>query len=144
MEWTRVAGPDEAARLFPAWLSGRMVGARGAFGLLLATGDVMRITSVMALHHAPDGTVLVDVLLDHAALPEGVDLAWRAKHFLEAPVPGATMAAVNFAQVVAAVEFVAAEFAEPALGSAGALGDELPEDVVGLEVAEPQPTLAAG
>ena len=143
MEWTRVTGPDEVARLFPAWFSGRMVGARGAFGLLLATGDVMRITSVMALHHAPDGTVLVDVLLDHAGPPEGVDLAWRAKHFLGAPVPGATMATVNLAQVVAAVEFVAPELAEPALGSAGALGDELPEDVVGLELAEPQPTLAA-
>lgn len=144
MEWTRVIDPDEATRLFPPWFSGRMVGTRGAFGLLLAKSDVMRITSVMALHHAPDGTVLVDVLLDHAGPPEDVDLAWRTKHFLEALVPGATMATVNLAHVVTAVEFVAAEIVEPVLGSAGALGDELPENVGGLELTDPQAILAAG
>jgi hypothetical protein len=102
MEWTRVTDPDEATRLFPAWFSGRIIGARRAFGLFLATDDVMRITSVMALY-ASDGTVLADVLLDHAGPPESVDLAWRTKHFLGAPVPGATMATVNLAHVVTAV-----------------------------------------
>lgn len=65
MEWTRVIDPDEATRLFPPWFSGRTVSPRGAFGLLLATGDVMRITSVMALHHALDGRVLVDTGQEH-------------------------------------------------------------------------------
>jgi hypothetical protein len=41
IEWTRVADPDELVEQFPAWLSGRMPGARGSFGLLFATGDVM-------------------------------------------------------------------------------------------------------
>ena len=141
MEWTRITDPDEATRVFPAWFSGRMIGVRGVFGLLLATGDVMRITSVMALHHASDGTVLVDVLLDHAGPPEDVDLAWRAKHFLGAPVPGATMATVNLAHIVTAVEFVAAAIVEPALSLADALGDQLPENVVGLGLTTP-PDLA--
>ena len=146
MEWTRVTDPGEATRLFPAWFSGRMVGARGAFGLLLGTGDVMRITCVMALHHVPDGTALADVMLDHAGPPVGVDLAWRTKHLLGAPVPGApvpgaTLATVNLAHIAAAVEFVAAEIVEPALSPMGALGDELPQDVAGLGLTPP-PDLA--
>src|SRR3954451_5761317 len=112
MDWTRIKDPDEAARLLPAWFSGRMIGARGTFGLLLATGDVMRITSITAVHHGADGTVLVDVILDHAGAPEGVDLAWQAKHYLGVPVPAAVLATVNLAHVVAAVEFVAAQMVE--------------------------------
>jgi hypothetical protein len=38
--------------------------------------------------------------------PDGVDHAWQTKHYLGAPVPGATMATVNLAHVVTAVEFV--------------------------------------
>ena len=109
-----------------------------------SSGDVMRITSVMALHHASDGTVLVDVLLDPARPPKGVDLAWRTKHFLGAPGPRATMATVNLAHVLTAVEFAAAKIVEPALGSAGALGNELPENVGGLELTNPQAIWAAG
>lgn len=139
MEWTRITDPDEAPRLFPAWFSGRMLRGRGAFGLLLTTGDVMRITSVLAMHHASDGTVLIDVLLDHAGPPEGVDQAWRTKHFLGAPVPGASMATVNLAHIVTAVEFVVAELVEAANDEAGQVGEEvaglgrLPETAV-LEV----------
>ncbi len=86
----------------------------------------------MAVHHGSDGTALVDALLDNAGLPEGIDLAWRTKHFLGAPVPGATMAAVNLAHIVTAVEFVAAELAEPFREAAGGLGEELPSKVTGL------------
>jgi hypothetical protein len=75
---------------------------------------------------------MVDVLLDHAGPPEGVDFAWRTKHFLGAPVPGATMATVNLAHIVAAVEFVVAEIVEPANDEAGSLGEELPTQVTGL------------
>jgi hypothetical protein len=39
-------------------------------------------------------------------VPDGVDQAWQTKHYLGAPVPGATMATVNLAHVVTAVEFV--------------------------------------
>jgi hypothetical protein len=111
MAWTRITDPDHAAELLPTWFSGRMIGERGAFGLLLTTGDVMRITSIMAVA-ASDGLTFVDVLLDHAGVPEGVDLAWSQKHFLGAPVPGATLATVNVAHVIALVEFVAAELVE--------------------------------
>jgi hypothetical protein len=52
------------------------------------------------------------VLLDHAGVPDGVDQAWQMKHYLGTPVPGATMATVNVAHVVTAVEFVVAEMAE--------------------------------
>jgi hypothetical protein len=111
MPWTRITDPDHAAELLPTWFSGRMIGERGAFGLLLTTGDVMRITSIMALATS-DGLTFVDVLLDNAGVPEGVDLAWSQKHFLGAPVPGATLATVNVAHVIALVEFVAAELVE--------------------------------
>ena len=113
MPWTRITDPDNAAALLPTWFSGRMIGERGAFGLLLTTGDVMRITSIMAIATS-DGLTFVDVLLDSAGVPEGVDLAWSQKHFLGAPVPGATLATVNVAHVIAMVEFVAAELVEPA------------------------------
>jgi hypothetical protein len=39
--------------------------------------------------------ILLDVSLDNAGVPEGADLAWRSKHFLGMPVPGATMAFWN-------------------------------------------------
>jgi len=89
-----------------------MIGLRGSFGLLITTGDVLRVSSIIALNQSSDGTVLLDVLLDHAGVPDGVDAAWRPKHYLGAPVPGATMATVNLAHVIAAVEFVAAAMAE--------------------------------
>jgi hypothetical protein len=111
MPWTRITDPDHAAELLPTWFSGRMIGERGAFGLLLTTGDVMRITSILAIATS-DGLTFVDVLLDSAGVPEGVDLAWSQKHFLGAPVPGATFATVNVAHVIALVEFVAAELVD--------------------------------
>jgi len=59
-----------------------------------------------------NGIALLDVMLDGAGVPDGVDLAWRAKHYLGLPVPAATLATVNLAHVIAVVEFIAAEFAE--------------------------------
>jgi hypothetical protein len=109
--WTRITDPETVVGLLPAWLGRRMVGLRGSFGLLLTTGDVMRLTSIAAAHQSSEGVILLDVLLDHAGLPDGLDLAWRAKHYLGAPVPGASVATVNLAHVVAGVEFTVAEMA---------------------------------
>ena len=95
MTWTQITDPDEATTLFPPWLARRLVGLRGSFGLLLTTGDVLRITTIVAVHLSSEGTILLDVLLDHAGVPDGVDLAWRSKHYLGAPVVGATLATVN-------------------------------------------------
>jgi hypothetical protein len=106
LTWTRITDQDEAADLLPAWLGRRLIGLHGRFGLLLTTGDVMRITSIGAVHLSSDGLILLDVSLDHAGVPDGLDLAWRPKQFLGAPVPGATAATVNLAHVVAAVEFI--------------------------------------
>jgi hypothetical protein len=72
----------------------------------------MRCTSITAANLSSTGIVLLDVLLDGAGVPDGVDLAWRSKHFLGVPAPAATLARINLAHVVAAVEFVAAEFVE--------------------------------
>jgi hypothetical protein len=105
LPWTPITDPEEAETLLPAWLGRRMTGRHGRFGLLLTTGDVLRITTISAAHLSSEGTVLLDVSLDSAGVPDGVDLAWQAKHFLGAPVPGATAATVNLAQVVAAIEF---------------------------------------
>lgn len=111
MTWTRITDTETVSGLLPAWLGRRMVGLRGAFGLLLTTGDVLRLTSIAAAHQSSEGVILLDVLLDLAGVPEGADLAWRSKHFLGAPVPGASVATVNLAHVVAAVEFTVAEMA---------------------------------
>lgn len=112
MTWTRITDPDEAASLLPAWFGSRMIGLRGRFGLVLTTGDILRITSIGALHQSPNGIVLLDVLFDLGGIPDGIDLAWQQKRYLGAPVPGATLATVNLAHVVAAIEFLAEETVE--------------------------------
>ena len=80
MDWTRITDPYEAINFFPAWIGTRMIGLRGTFGLLLASGDVIRVTSIIAMHQSSSGIVLLDVLLDQSGLPEGVDTAWAALH----------------------------------------------------------------
>ena len=109
--WTRVADPLADLSLLPAWFAHRMLGVAGAgesFGLLLTTGDVLRVASLAAAHLSSEGTVLLDVVLDHAGVPPGIDLAWQSKHYLGTPLPGrAAEATVNLAQVVAMVAFTA-------------------------------------
>ncbi len=129
MEWTRITDQDEATKLLPAWLGRRLVGLRGRFGLLLTTGDVLRITCIGAVHLSSDGLVLLDVSLDHAGVPDGVDLAWRAKHFLGAPYPGGDEATVNLEHVVAAVEFTNVAMAEASRDDAVPAADEVVADL---------------
>jgi hypothetical protein len=131
LTWTRITDPDEAANLLPAWFGSRMIGLRGRFGLVLTTGDTLRITSIGALHQSSSGIILLDVLLDHGGIPDGIDLAWQSKHFLGTPVPGATVATVNLAHVVAAVEFLAEETVEQRSDSAVLTGDEVAPTQVG-------------
>ena len=112
MTWTKMTYADEAAASLPAWLASRMVGLRGSFGLLLSTGDVMRVSSIAAVHQSKSGVILLDVTLDRPGVPDGIDFAWQPKQFLGAPVVGATLATVNLAHVVAAVEFTEPATAE--------------------------------
>ena len=121
--WTRVTDPDTAVATLPAWFAPRMLGPRGSFGFLLATGDVVRVSRVTAVHVSSSGSILIDVLLDHAGVPGGVDTAWQFKQFLGAPVPGANLATLNLAQVVMAIEFTAAEIAET-MNNAEAMASE--------------------
>jgi hypothetical protein len=123
--WIRITDPELVAARLPAWFAGRMVGLRGSFGLLLTTGDVLRVTSIAAAHVSSEGTILLDVLLDLAGVPDGVDQAWRSKHFLGSPVPGATVATVNLAHIVAAVEFTVAEMAAQSGDPSVGYGDEI-------------------
>ena len=149
MAWTRITNSEQALGALPIWFVTRMIGLRGRFGLVLTSGDILRITSITALHEASHGVILLDVLLDHAGVPDGVDEAWRTKHYLGAPVPGATMATVNLAHVVTAVEFVVAEIVEQPdekallrrdeLEPATALPDSLPEH----NLERPTPEIAA-
>jgi len=113
--WIRVNDPDNATALLPAWFAARMMAARGAYGFLLTTGDVVRASRITAVHVSSGGTILIDVLLDRAGVPEGVDPAWRSKHFIGAPAVGAPLATLNLNQITMAVEFVAAEMAEQPL-----------------------------
>ncbi len=110
--WSRVSDLENDGGQLPAWFVSRMTAVRGAFGLLLAPGDVLRVISLVAAHISSDGIVLLDILLDHAGVPDGVDTAWRSKHYLGAPLPAATRATVNMAHVVAAIEFSAEQNAE--------------------------------
>lgn len=112
--WTRITDPDDAITRMPAWFATKMLGVRGAYGFLLTTGDVVRVSRVVAIHASSDGGILLDLLLDHAGVPDGVDLAWRTKHYLGAPVPGAHLATLNLSQVVIAIELTAIELAETA------------------------------
>ena len=119
-----------------------MLASRGSYGFLLAAGDVVRASPVAAVHVSSEGLVLVDVLLDHAGVPDGVDTAWRTKHFLGTPVPGANLATLNLAQVVMAVEFTVAEIAET-VNNAEIVGGQLAPTglpaagTVAAEVSEP-------
>lgn len=126
--WTRITDPEAVDGLLPAWFGRRMVGLRGSFGLLLTTGDVLRLTSIAAAYQSSAGIVLLDVLLDDAGVPGGIDLAWRTKHFLGAPVPGASVATVNLAHIVAAVEFTLAEMAINPGDQSVEFGDEIEVD----------------
>ena len=127
MTWTRITEPETVTGLLPAWLGRRMIGLRGTFGLLLTTGDVLRLTSIAAAHQSSDGIVLLDVLLDDAGVPQGVDLAWQSKHYLGSPVQGASLATVNLAHIVAAVEFAVAEMAGNPDDKAIPFGGEISE-----------------
>jgi hypothetical protein len=95
-------------------------GGAGAFGLLLSTGDMLRVTTLSAAHLSSGGAVLLDVVLDHAGVPDGVDTAWRSKHYLGLPVDGAGRATVNLAHVVAVVGFTATREVEPPVLEASA------------------------
>jgi hypothetical protein len=77
MTWTRITDPETVSGLLPAWIGRRMVGLRGAFGLLMSTGDVVKLTSIAAAYQSSEGVILLDVLLDHGGVPEGVDLGRR-------------------------------------------------------------------
>jgi hypothetical protein len=127
LTWTRITEPETVTGLLPAWLGRRMIGLRGSFGLLLTTGDVLRLTSIAAAHQSSEGLVLLDVLLDDAGVPDCIDVAWQSKHFLGSPVQGASVATVNLAHIVAAVEFAVAEMAENPGDKAVLFGDEISE-----------------
>ena len=81
LTWTRITDPDEAANLLPAWFGSRMSRLRGRFGLVLTTGDTLRITSIGALHQSSSGIILLDVLLDHGGIPDGIDLSLAIEAF---------------------------------------------------------------
>jgi hypothetical protein len=95
---------------------------------------VIRLTSIAAAHQSSGGAILLDVLLDSAGVPDGLDLAWRAKHFLGTPVPGASVATVNLAHVVAAVEFTVAEMAVSPGDDAVSFSDAVKDDPEPLPV----------
>ena len=101
----------------------RMIGLRGRFGLMLAAGGIMRITSVIALHQSSSGAILLDVLLDHGGTPRwhrsGLAteaLYWRAGSWCDSS---------DLAHVVAAVEFLAEETVEQPSDAAVLTGDDV-------------------
>lgn len=142
MTWTKITYADEAAAMLPAWLIGRMVGLRGSFGLLLSTGDVLRLSSIVAVHQSSAGTILLDVMLDRPGMPDGIDTAWQPKQYLGAPVMGATLATLNLSHVVAAIEFTEPVLAEQVGDETIPANDEAPIDLADLGL-EPEAVGAA-
>jgi hypothetical protein len=122
----------------------RFVGLHGRFGLLLTTGEVLRITSIAAVHQSSDGLTLLDVSLDSAGVPEGVDLAWRPKQFLGSPVPGATSATVNLAHVVMAMEFLGAMAVDQPRDQTRPTADEVVVELARVAEAAADEVAAAG
>ena len=57
MTWTRITDPGQADAPLSVWFSTRMLGLRGKFGLMLTTGEVLRITCINALHKSPHGVI---------------------------------------------------------------------------------------
>ena len=57
MTWTRITDPEQREGPLPVWFSTRMLGLRGKFGLVLTTGDVLRITCINALYELPHGVI---------------------------------------------------------------------------------------
>jgi hypothetical protein len=55
LTWTRITDPDEAADFLRAWFGSRMIEVRGKFDLVLPTGDILKITSIGALHQPSGG-----------------------------------------------------------------------------------------
>jgi hypothetical protein len=68
MAWTRITDPEQAVAALPIWFGIRMIDLRGRFGPLLTSGDILRTTSITALHDSPHGDILFDVLFDHAGV----------------------------------------------------------------------------
>ena len=130
--WIRITDPESAVALLPAWFAPRMMIKRGSYGFLIATGDIVRASRITSVHlSSVGGTVLIDVLLDRAGIPPGVDAAWQSTHYLGAPVPGAALATLNLQQIAMAVEFEATEIAETENGLASifaAVPLELPHE----------------
>jgi hypothetical protein len=73
------------------------------------------------------------VLLDHAGVPDAVDLAWQPKHYLGAPVPGAAMATINLAHVIGAIEFVTEATAEQPANDISLARDEVEPEIGRLD-----------
>jgi len=73
-------------------------------------------------------------------VPDGIDVAWQPKHFLGAPMPGATAATVNLAHVTAAVEFIDTVLVEPLRESDAITAAEVVAELgrVTAEVIEPE------
>ena len=73
-----ISDPNEAAGFLPAWFGSHMIGLRSKFGLVLTTGDVLMISSICPLHQSSGGTILLDVLLDRAGVPDSTRRGWRS------------------------------------------------------------------
>jgi hypothetical protein len=91
---------NRAARLLPAWFVPRMMNDVWAFGLLLTTGQILRITEILDVIQAADSSLWIDVTMDDT--PAGTDF-WGKQNHLYAPT-SRVKASVNVAQIVAAFE----------------------------------------
>jgi hypothetical protein len=96
---TSTQDAKEAARLLPAWFIERMMTDHWRFGLVLATGGVLEVERIEAVHQAADDSIWLDVRLQESSFTSEVS----GMPTLLAP-SSRTTASVNAAHVVAAFE----------------------------------------
>src|SRR5690349_19161336 len=91
---------EQAQRLLPAWFIGRMMTDEWQFGLLLDTGVVMAISSILEIHQAADGSLWIDVEM----LKDVFDLEAPGHRVFCAPTSQRTTASIAVNHIVAAFE----------------------------------------
>ena len=66
-----------AWELLPAWFIPRMMTDHWEFGLLTTTGDIIAISTILAVNASPNGEVWLDVeLSEHRGIPQhNIDLS---------------------------------------------------------------------
>lgn len=91
-----------ARELLPCWFTDRILEARGRFGMLLDTKQVLIVDRIKAVRQGPNGLLWLDVELVIPYRKEG--FPWGHFPVLKSSGQDRAMCSINAAHVVAVVE----------------------------------------